>query len=353
MEDSEAPVVLFTNALDPPADEGTKRVAHALAEHLGAGHVVSVSRANSWFTRKTFLSPHILTRGRRSAVEVALYLPGQSATLASFLRATILRAATRKAIVLVALQPARIPTPARPLLKLLKPRVVLTPSPTLAEEVRRLGMRSVLFPLWVDQERFRPVPEESKKALREKYGLPEDAKIVLHVGHLSPLRNLEWIESLGRGDSSVLTMVVAGSSVASHQLADRLRSAGVRVISRYLPNIEEVYQLANVYVFPVRDERGAIGVPLSVLEAMSCNIPVVATRFGGLPRMFAEGEGVFFADDVTAFKDRVDKALLLTGDEIRTRHTASPYTQQDIVPALIEEARRWGRPQRARKISAS
>jgi glycosyltransferase involved in cell wall biosynthesis len=70
------------------------------------------------------------------------------------------------------------------------------------------------------------------------------------------------------------------------------------VWKRYFPNIEEIYSIADVYIFPLFEEQNSIEIPLSVLEAMSCNLPVITTRYGGLERLFKAGEGLFYVNTI-------------------------------------------------------
>ncbi|MCL6479117.1 MAG: glycosyltransferase family 4 protein, partial [Peptococcaceae bacterium] len=55
-----------------------------------------------------------------------------------------------------------------------------------------------------------------------------------------------------------------------------------------------IYQMADCYVFPVLKEFSCIDMPLSVLEAMACNIGVITTRYQALPKIVKESEGVIF-----------------------------------------------------------
>jgi len=71
-----------------------------------------------------------------------------------------------------------------------------------------------------------------------------------------------------------------------------LKKYGFRIIDEYVPNIEEIYNLADCYVFPTFKRHNCIDMPLSVMEAMACNIPVISTKFGGLPKIFKEGNGL-------------------------------------------------------------
>ena len=72
--------------------------------------------------------------------------------------------------------------------------------------------------------------------------------------------------------------------------------------------------------------------PLSVLEAMSCNLPVITTRFGALPRAFAEGNGLTFAeseDDLLRELQKVRDRL-----EPRTRDKVLPYGWDNVMDSL-------------------
>jgi hypothetical protein len=66
--------------------------------------------------------------------------------------------------------------------------------------------------------------------------------------------------------------------------------------------------LADVYVFPNFVDRedtilSAIDIPLSVPGAMSCNLPVITTRFGGLDRLLEDRSGLFFVEDANKTVD--------------------------------------------------
>ena len=76
-----------------------------------------------------------------------------------------------------------------------------------------------------------------------------------------------------------------GSTITKQEdlLIKELKKEKIIVINKYIKNIFEIYQISDLYVFPVLDHENAIQVPLSVLEALSCNLPVLSTKFGGLP----------------------------------------------------------------------
>ena len=57
------------------------------------------------------------------------------------------------------------------------------------------------------------------------------------------------------------------------------------LIEDYVPQIQELYQLADVYLFPVTEAGNCIDVPLSALEAAACGIPVAAAPYGELKEL--------------------------------------------------------------------
>jgi glycosyltransferase involved in cell wall biosynthesis len=106
---------------------------------------------------------------------------------------------------------------------------------------------------------------------------------------------------------------------------------------QYIEAIHEIYQLADLYVFPVEERLGSIEVPLSVLEAMASNLPVISTKFCGLPRMFKEGDGLFFVDNRNEIPklvgDIIDGNIIYNLD---TRSKVLPYSWENISRILCQ-----------------
>ena len=71
-----------------------------------------------------------------------------------------------------------------------------------------------------------------------------------------------------------------------------LQSANITLIEDYLPAVEQLYQMADCYVFPVVEQGNCIDVPRSCLEAAACGTPVLTTAYGEMAQLLAK-EGFF------------------------------------------------------------
>jgi glycosyltransferase involved in cell wall biosynthesis len=208
---------------------------------------------------------------------------------------------------------------------------------SVMKQLLSLGCRAQLTSSGVDLQKFTSVAPEKKAELRTRYGLDPAAFTVLHVGHITRGRNIELLAQIHREQAAQVVFV--GSSLLHKDRAEldaRLRSQGIIVLDQYFRNIEELYQLSDCYVFPVFSDQACIGTPLSVLEAMACNLPVVSVRYGSLPSLFEEGQGLLFADTPAELIQGISKVMKLNG--CHTREKVTPYSWQNIARNILEKS---------------
>ncbi len=311
-------ILLITNALSPPYDEGFKKTALHLVEALREQKSSALEVLRLAGTPGKFLVPALWYRVSHRSPAYILYLPSSSLTDFSLLRAALLKILFPKSCIgFIALQPRYPERTLRMLPKRYFPDLVFVQNPEMLERLQDYGLRPRLIPSGVDLKRFRPVPPSVKDQLRRKYGLPEREVLALHVGHLSPHRNLEWLIPLKNSHITPVAVLSTSTSEIGNprdlqnvdDLYRKLQAAGVILLHRYIPHIWEIYQAVDLYVFPVRNTRGSIGVPLSILEAMACNLPVVTTPFGSLPQWIPEGEGIYYVRTVDEFLQAATSAV--------------------------------------------
>ncbi len=342
-------ILMFCGFYQPPFDEGVKLFVHNLRQQMERLTTVLMVTTTSGAPKDTVVIRkklwHFFCDMRRLCrdfqPEAILYAPDASLNELSMARCGLFRlAAGAIPISMITLQPNLFNMPVRMMLRLWKPDILFAQAASSEETLyKRYGIRYQLLPPAVDIERFQMVKGNLEKhSLLQKYGLPQHSKICLHVGHIRQSRNMDWLLQLNLPAEAHLVVVGSTSRFVENDLKGVLQRRGVTVIDSFLPAIEEIYQLADVYLFPVQSTDAAIEMPLSVLEAMACNLPVVTTSFGGLTKYFSNVSGFYFADTLETFRKAVSEAI---GSHIcKTRAAVESFSWQNMAKILYENLRR-------------
>ena len=199
-------------------------------------------------------------------------------------------------------------------------------SSPIAAELQSSGVpveRIQYVPNGVDTARFRPALPAERAALRDRLGFPR-GPIAVYTGRLVSYKGLTlllrvWCELCRSGVSGTLVLVGAGST-DMHNCEDMLRQyvdrhgLGDRVIfTGGVDNVDEHLRAADVFVFPT--EKEAFGV--SLVEAMACGLPSVATRVGGIADFLVDGANGLVVEpgSFTQLRDAL-VTLLAGGDRV-------------------------------------
>ncbi|MDZ7370280.1 MAG: glycosyltransferase family 4 protein [candidate division KSB1 bacterium] len=175
-------------------------------------------------------------------------------------------------------------------------------SQDLAEQCLAAGLpeeKIVRIPNGVDTELFRPVTNEEKLRLRQRFHSADDKVILLTVGSVEfrkgldlLLRALHALEPASRErirlwvvgplDAGELAgEMQIGTHLFVQQVRRMIREFGLEDTVRFMgrqQNVHEYMAAADIYVHPSRVE----GQPNAVLEAMACGLPVAANRLPGI-----------------------------------------------------------------------
>ena len=140
----------------------------------------------------------------------------------------------------------------------------------------RYGQRTVRFFVGLNTDKFQPVNTDTARKLKEKYGFPTDKPLVVHVGHASEGRGVEDLALL---DGAKFSRLFVDSGIFDNPAqAELLENNGVTILRGFLEYVEEIYQMADAYLFPTKSGDYVISVPLSVMEALSCGTPAVSYK---------------------------------------------------------------------------
>ena len=160
------------------------------------------------------------------------------------------------------------------------------------QEAGALGIpknRIHLIPNGLDTDRFCPATPREKSALREQLGLGSGV-VALFVGRIcsqkNPLLLLKaWTETFARRDNCELVLLGDGPQL---ELVQDIAKAGARNV-RVLGSVDDPlpwYQAADLYLLPSDYE----GLSNSLLEALSCGLPVVCTQVSGSEDVFRKAD---------------------------------------------------------------
>ncbi|HEX8185033.1 MAG TPA: N-acetyl-alpha-D-glucosaminyl L-malate synthase BshA [Blastocatellia bacterium] len=179
---------------------------------------------------------------------------------------------------------------------------------------------------FIDAEYYKRAPggQSLKQALA-----PNGEKLILHISTFRPIKRItDCIEVLARiksletssGSHFQVKLVMCGDGPereGAEALAARL---GVERFVEFVgkqpqSEIRDYLSAADLFLLPSQSESFG----LSALEAMACEVPVIATRVGGVPEVIEEdGCGYLFdIGDVDAMAKRAIK--ILSSDEERER----------------------------------
>jgi glycosyltransferase involved in cell wall biosynthesis len=137
----------------------------------------------------------------------------------------------------------------------------------------------------IDTERFKPPSADARAEARRRFGINDRTLAIVSVARLwKQKRHDVLMQALARlrvhTAHSEVVLLIAGDGPELGTL-ERLRSElGLVDVVRFLDHIEpcdELYAAGDVFGLASDFE----GLPMSILEAMSCGLPVVATDVGG------------------------------------------------------------------------
>jgi glycosyltransferase involved in cell wall biosynthesis len=118
-------------------------------------------------------------------------------------------------------------------------------------------------------------------------GLELDPLYIGTVGNLRPVKNQILLLQAAHQVCAThpqVRVIIIGDGPLREQLACTAEALGIQKQVRFLgarADIPELLNALDIFVLPSLSE----GLPMSVLEAMACGLPVVATRVGGLPEV--------------------------------------------------------------------
>ena len=165
----------------------------------------------------------------------------------------------------------------------------------------------------IDLDRFRPVTEEEKNRVREKWNIRHDDAVIGIVsklwegkGHEILIRAFKEVKK----DIKVARLIIVGEGPLYsmlNDLVDRLGLSDSVLFTGFQMDVAEIISSFDVVVLPSYFE----GMGRVLLEAMAMGKPVVASRVGGIPDLVKDSVNGFLITpgDVKELSDALKKLL--------------------------------------------
>jgi alpha-1,6-mannosyltransferase len=181
--------------------------------------------------------------------------------------------------------------------------VVFAPSRLMCSYLHHFGVQHAVYqPLGVDTDVFRP--ERRAPDLREKLGLPSDARVLVYAGRFAGEKNLPvLLQAFVRLGHPYHLLMIGGDHPAQPE-------ANVTILPYRKDSRELAQWFASADALVHAGTKETFG--LVILESMACGRPVVAVNAGAIPEFVDDSVGILaapnspssMADAIAALYDR-------------------------------------------------
>lgn len=162
----------------------------------------------------------------------------------------------------------------------------------------------------IDIEKIKSVKVDRNKK-RAELGIPKDSIMLLSVGELSKRKNHEIvIRTLPQiKDKNVIYAICGKGALESYlkKLADKLGVSDRVFLLGFRTDVTEICKAADIFIFPSLQE----GLPVALMEAMACALPVVCSKIRGNTDLITRGRNgyLFDPDNVASFLTCLKEAM--------------------------------------------
>ena len=150
---------------------------------------------------------------------------------------------------------------------------------------------------------------------KKKYGIPENAKVLVTAGILNPGKNIEsLIACLPKIPAKNIYLIIAGDATTEADihykgsLRELVYKLGVDkqvIFTGWLEKGElwKIYVASDIFVLPSLSE----GMPNAMLEALGCNLPCLGSYIPGIRDILKYGQLIFDQHDEKALLDKIQQ----------------------------------------------
>lgn len=210
-----------------------------------------------------------------------------------------------------------------------------------AEEI--LGLKDSIHMIYnfVDLEEYSNKPSV---CIKEFLKLVEDEKVVIHISNFRPVKRIQDVMAIFKkiNEEVPSRLVLVGDGPDIRMAYDLTEEYQLRDRVHFLGKQECVVGLiSNSDLFLLPSEKESFG--LAALEAMACEVPVIASKAGGIPEVVIDGETGFLSSVGDVDKMASDAIRLLKDPELHKsfanasrQRAVDVFNEQEIVNQYIQ-----------------
>ncbi|MDQ3634931.1 MAG: N-acetyl-alpha-D-glucosaminyl L-malate synthase BshA [Acidobacteriota bacterium] len=170
-------------------------------------------------------------------------------------------------------------------------------------------------------------------------------KLLVHVSNFRPVKRPQdciEIAAKVREKGGNVRLIMVGDGPERSACEYRAEQLGIKKYTKFVgkrDNIADYLAVADIFLLPSESESFG----LAALEAQACEVPVIASRIGGIPEVITDGETGFLSDIGDTEKMSDDVIKLLNDDEMRrafgekSRELAVlRYSAAEIIPQYMK-----------------
>ena len=143
----------------------------------------------------------------------------------------------------------------------------------------------------LDLTKFTEASMNEKQIIRQKLGLNKDDIFAISVAQLIKRKNhIVLIEAVAKLNNPHFHLFICGDGIQEKELKEKAKELGIRRQVHFLGFRRDVYQLcssADIFLFASLQE----GLPVAVMEAMACGLPIIASKIRGNIDLIDKGKG--------------------------------------------------------------
>lgn len=187
---------------------------------------------------------------------------------------------------------------------------------------------------------------------RKEFDIQTNKLIVLTPTRIAPYKGLDFlldsiIDNRNFFEKNNILFLISIPNYSFSQKENRLFEKITKKIKRFgifnlikfvflrYDEMKKVYSMADIFLLPSEKEQ----LPISILEAMACEIPIIATKVGGIPELLRDGKSAYLTDfgDGRRLKQGIEKYLVIKNRKGKIQQAFKKVCQKYKIEKITTE----------------